>query len=926
MNKKNLRVFSLFSLIVISLVSLVYALGTNSVHLTTPENGTWWNDESNYTRGFVFNWTDTGDTSYNTSFCVLYINTSDTGLIEKTNVYRNLSSVNRSIPYTITMNKSFPTGTSPWRVYYTIQCCNGSATPNCWYPIPARHIILDNDTIPSLVVNNQNFVNVSWNNTGEIWFNYTATDSGELLGEQLNVSIINWSNDDVLTSILVDNATTDRITYTVSDGNYTIGIRVADPANNTNTSGPYVVYMDATSPTVSFTNPTLANDTSQSATHVYVNMSITESHFDKAIINFDGVNYYTVGWTSYDDTESSQSGDSLGNATDETWTTYASSNASQLKIYENYTDHTNTDFAGLSQIEWIVQFNVTNSSGKIEVLFYNISNGIWILQYTNDTNTSADGFPVNETITVSTYTSTGWSSWNDAASEVSGGANAYDDDWTTYVNSTSAVVLIHENYTDHTNTNFAGLNRIEFTFQINMTNSSAQINVSFYNYSSGIWTNYHTNSTSVAKVNYTITAITGLNHFANATDPFQVRINLSNDYPGNNGTARYYEGRARFHFNRTVYANTVEPFQILTNISNIDNGSNGTAKYYEGMARFNVNRCSGNINCYYNFTNIGDKKDIKYNVTVNDSGAGNTGTTATRYVSIDTTSPVISEAYNWTYSNSIINFRIRTNDTTASTGTVRVYDRDGTLRTNITATLEATVVNGDTNFTGTIEGDNVSIEGVFRVEYNITDELSNSVQYNMTGIYTKLYDGWNLIGYAGANGSGVGKEIHEICTDTQYCTQMSYFYNAHANKSFATYSTSTPSVNNGTRVQPGDAVHIYLSSDSYILSKDERPSPGDTTGPVSENITVSDGGWNTMGLITAGNMTSVWNATNTTGSKPITYVSYINQSAETYYTCRKSINLCAGTSTTPTNIQLYEGWAVWILTTINSTINRSTIS
>ncbi len=632
MNKKNFIVFSLFSLILIISAIMVMGIGTNDVRLSSPTNASWSNNADKDANDFTFNWSELVTQPATTANCTLYINTSPTGIIDPANARNKSIDVPNSTNTIITPNASFTRNSIN---YWTVLCFSSNSTPQSWYPA-TRVLYIDNDTTPNMTINSYSFTNNTWNNTQTHWWNYTITDQGQLRGAQLTISLENASGS-VYTSDLVDNDTRARITYTFSDGNYTIFVNGTDPAGNTNYSGNFFIAIDSTSPVISFVDPTPSNDTSQSTTHVFVNFSIVEEYTETVYLEWDSTTNYTV-------------------------------TGSNLSI------------------------------------------------------TSGSGYGI------------------------------------------------------------------------------------------------------------------------------------------------------------------------------------------------------------YNVTPIGDKKDIKYRVFVNDS-ASNIGWSDYRYVSVDTTSPVIIEAYNWTYSNSAANFIIRTNDTTASTATAKIFDRDGTLQSTITATLSATTVNGDTNFTGTIYGDNISRDGAFRVEYNITDELGNSVQENKTGMYTTLYDGWNLIGYAGANESAEGKETYVICADTQYCTQMSSFNNSHGAKSFTTYSTSTPSVNNGTRIQPGDAVHIYVSTDSYIISKDERPLAGDSTGAVIENVTLATGGWNTVGLITAANITGVWNATNMSSAvQPITYVSYINQSAETYYTCRKSIELCAGTSRLPTNLQLYEGWAVWVLTNVNATLNRSTIS
>ncbi len=940
MKIKRIIISSLFLLILFIIALGVSAVGTNGVNLITPVNGTWWNNALNYTPGFTFNWTDVGDSSYLTASCSLYIsNTSNTSkFVNSSSLYRNIT-VERNATNNITMNGPFAFLDTTY--FYTIECCNETATPNCWFPTPLE-IYLDNNTIPTLNISSTNFVNNSWGSNSSITFTFNVTDLGDLRGKvnclqnnatnetdanscgtfynvlgayafnstwlddftninayddnfstyaefnvsdsnlsvifvnytkpaktylkgkwliksgnqiqrnltltdgcwnsdkiilkmeslkdfssnekskyycydnsisipawtllytdndnariyeeamwwfvdygwtrgNLTVEILNASNDVVFATVDVSNNTQADLTFVAADGNYTFNIRVSDPANNTNTSGPYVIFLDSTIPLVEFSNPTPPNDTFRSDNYVFINVTINETNFGEAILNFDGSDKKMVGFSDSDDVSDANTGQTL--AFDGDFSTYVGSNISQGSIFENYSSTINTNFQSLTKIEYKFQFNLTqptftNSSAKIEVYFYNNSNAIWVLVYSNNTNSS--GKPVNVTVTIN--------------------------------------------------------NSDESTF-------------------------------------------------ANVSLPFQIRINVSNN----------------------------ETF------------GNDSSKFYEGTSRFFFNRCVGNItgrHCFYNVTAILDKKNIQYNVTVNDSSA-NIGTTSTRFVSIDTTAPVAPIVYNWTFTDSAASIKMTTNDTSPDTAKVKVYDRDNVIKATIDLTIVSSesVVNGDNNFSGTLLDSNIITEGSFTLEFNITDVLNNSNTNNMTGIFTRLYDGWNLIGFSGANASGTPKEVHELCADLANCTQVSVFNNT--NKTFKTFSTTTPSVNNDSRLHIGKGVHIFIDTSSYLISKDERPVPGET-GEFVELLTQ---GWNTIGLIKGSDITGIWNATNiTTTVAPLNYTSWYNASATTFYTCRKTIDLCSGISTAPRNINLVEGWAVWGLSVnYNASVNKSTM-
>ena len=337
-------------------------------------------------------------------------------------------------------------------------------------------------------------------------------------------------------------------------------------------------------------------------------------------------------------------------------------------------------------------------------------------------------------------------------------------------------------------------------------------------------------------------------------------------------------------------------------------------------ASIGTGNCSGSAPsyvCTYNKTSISAKKDITYKIYTNDS-ASNVGVSLTRTISVDLANPTVTTIFNFTISDSVASYRILIADTTPSTCVAKVYQRNGSDTGNTLIGEFATIGTTSSNCTGTLTGSDIGIEGDFRILFNVTDGLGNSVQANKTGVYKSLYAGWNLLAYTGSV-----RTVYTICEEIDGCTQLSYMNNTVG--SFVTYSTSTQSVNNGTTINPGDAILVYLSADADFLADDSLPK----NDSVGGNITLYDTGWNTMGLTKDANISAVYNAVNSgTSTKNISFASEFEASASTFYTCKKSTNLCAGTSTLATNIPLYKGDGVWVLTdqSDNFTINRTGVT
>jgi len=328
-----------------------------------------------------------------------------------------------------------------------------------------------------------------------------------------------------------------------------------------------------------------------------------------------------------------------------------------------------------------------------------------------------------------------------------------------------------------------------------------------------------------------------------------------------------------------------------------------------------ASNCSGSAPdyvCSYSYASLSEDTDVQFNVTVNDS-AGTEGNGAERTFGIDNSTPAVTTAYNWTVSSSSISFTALITDATPSTCIAKIYNSTDSNVANVTGTYGT--VGATTNCTGTISPSDIGTDGAFTVIYEVADEVGNSTTSNKTGVLKTLYSGWNLVAFQDTN-----RTVASVCSMIDGCSQVSKYNNsAHT---FTTYSASTPSVNNDTQIEAGDAVFVYVSSTSYLLMNDHAPAEES----AEENVSVYDNGWNAIGLIENATVnTTLYMADFETDNENVTWVSYINTTGG-FVTCSKSLALCTGTSTHPVNLTLPRGSAIWALSDANVTVNRSALS
>jgi len=318
-----------------------------------------------------------------------------------------------------------------------------------------------------------------------------------------------------------------------------------------------------------------------------------------------------------------------------------------------------------------------------------------------------------------------------------------------------------------------------------------------------------------------------------------------------------------------------------------------------------------------------------HNVTFrcNDSTSGSPYTSSTYLFKVDTANPSLT-AQDWTVSASSFVANVSVTDQLHDTCKIRIYNSSGYKTTELGTWGTA---QNARQCTGSVDGSllfyPVNTAGgdmTFSIDYWANDTTAHSgTSANQTGIAKKIYTGWNIISELAMNTTS-----GSLCSMISGCSQISWFNNTAGNKSFITYSTSTPSINNATAIDNETAVLVYVSADTWFL---QRNRVSDWVGTSTENVTLNTGGWNVMGLPYSATINTTlyaltFNATYVTPAQltNITWISYLNGS--TYITCKTGWSICAGTTLGPQEITLPQGTGVWALTNANVTLNRTRIS
>lgn len=366
---------------------------------------------------------------------------------------------------------------------------------------------------------------------------------------------------------------------------------------------------------------------------------------------------------------------------------------------------------------------------------------------------------------------------------------------------------------------------------------------------------------------------------------------------------------------------------IVINVSITESNVNTIVVEFDGTnvtlsddSAANCNATTSPRMCNLTRTGFSEERDVVVKAYVNDSAG--TMVTATRTFSIDLFTPRSLLSYNWTIDSSQVTYKHQFNETSPITCLAKIYDRDSTLLTTKTATIAVgyNANNVDANCTGTFNASDITTEGAFTIKFNLTS--SNGSQTESTaqsGVLTFLYSGWNVYTHLDSQ-----RSIQGLCNETLGCTKASFYNSSFGVKSFSTYDSSTPTVNDDITIYPGDAILLYVNQTSYKFQNDYTPAVGDAR--ILQNITIS--GWNIVGLLSNATMNGTVFSSNFTGPAltNTTHVSWLNSTSGKFYSCLRKTQKCTGTSAALKTIKFQKGYAVFILADGNYTLNKTRVT
>lgn len=373
-------------------VSYVNSILVNDVILSSPSDGDWFNG-TNTTNDFVFYFNSTANT---TADCTIYINASvgDSPQFTISDGWlRNTTNIARNTTTTMNLNWTTPDDLYNWTVF----CTNTTG----WNPEPIDFYV---DTVtPSLLISSVSFTNLSTSNNANPWIYLVVNDTDAAYGGPYLVQILNLSNNAVLASSYLVNATYTNFSLTTVASAYenlwvNFSIRATDNASNNNDSvgwAEYRVFIDTTDPVITFVSPTADDDNLTTFNYTYINATVVDDNFNNATIHVNGTTFNPIGWQSWDILSNARSD---AGADDGSWVTLVNSNTTAPLLSENYTayDITGgaTDLSSISRIEYLFMYNLTSGS-EINISFWNYTASGWSNMYSN--NTASNG-PINETI------------------------------------------------------------------------------------------------------------------------------------------------------------------------------------------------------------------------------------------------------------------------------------------------------------------------------------------------------------------------------------------------------------------------------------------------------------------------------------------------------------------------------------------------
>lgn len=151
-------------------------------------------------------------------------------------------------------------------------------------------------------------------------------------------------------------------------------------------------------------------------------------------------------------------------------------------------------------------------------------------------------------------------------------------------------------------------------------------------------------------------------------------------------------------------------------------------------------------------------------------------------------------------------------------------------------------------------------------------------------------------------------------------TSVATFDNAYNSKTYTTYSTSAPTVNNDTAIASGTPFVIYTTADVYWVQN--MTSDDSVYTGLKEINNTAPTGYSNWAMVPTYNDTTMYKilrANQTSGyTNAIKEVCMWDDANKKYVCCRRELNICTGTTSVPTAVAIPRGSNVWMMT--NSSI------
>lgn len=282
-----------------------------------------------------------------------------------------------------------------------------------------------------------------------------------------------------------------------------------------------------------------------------------------------------------------------------------------------------------------------------------------------------------------------------------------------------------------------------------------------------------------------------------------------------------------------------------------------------------------------------------------------------------------------------LNFSVLSNDTSSCTFRffTQTDSKAAASATDVSGTLST---NAQTRYCNlTVSGGTYLTEDGFSTIQGYATNTNGNISYanaNETLLVTQLKaNQWNDITYSDLAVITMGNLSNRYPGITQIA-KWNNTVGANAAltfRNYTTYSISTPTVRNSTRIRIGDSISIYTTTDFYYIRNMSYDKYTASVDPVSTNyslnITNQTGKipWSNIGFLNwtdeSFNLDYVFNL-----NPNITSVAYWNATREDYVTCYQDFASCTGTRLNRTQVQFTKDTTFWTLTNSTDTeFNRT---